>query len=429
MRGRGRRGRPSGSSSLRAVDSSRRVSTRGKGRLFSSGRPRGRPPLRYSSPSYHDENSRSGTPNSRSEFGGSFHDGSGSRSLRQRRGRPAAERGRHFIKSFKHVIKTYEDEVYPESDIEEHSDSDSSGSREQIDSTVSDFEYSLDSEPESELSESGSVCTIGSSTSSQRKIPYLAEQFRPWIDIDQSTLPHLILPKSSEDLLVTSDCLLDIVSIYETLRRFRTIVRLSPFRFEDFCAAMATDEANILLAEIHVQILKALWREEDGSNTTFGPPDLRDSIGVSLYFVDGITWPELVKRYLDSDSEFRVALNGIDTANYPFVPVSQKVQVLQALCDLFLASNTVREELMSEGNIKYDDHCRACHKLGDLLCCETCPAVYHLACVDPPMEEVPEDEWLCSVCVAHQVSLASFINVLAFQTFIFNKKEHFMYFL
>ena len=43
------------------------------------------------------------------------------------------------------------------------------------------------------------------------------------------------------------------------------------------------------------------------------------------------------------------------------------------------------------------------YRLGDLLCCETCSAVYHLACVDPPLEEVPDDDWLCSVCKAHQV--------------------------
>ena len=41
------------------------------------------------------------------------------------------------------------------------------------------------------------------------------------------------------------------------------------------------------------------------------------------------------------------------------------------------------------GNIKYDDHCRICYKVGDLLCCETCPAVYHLHCLDPPLEQVP----------------------------------------
>lgn len=42
-------------------------------------------------------------------------------------------------------------------------------------------------------------------------------------------------------------------------------------------------------------------------------------------------------------------------------------------------------------------------RLGDLLCCETCSAVYHLACVEPPMEEVPEEDWVCTICKAHKV--------------------------
>ncbi|KAK9882651.1 hypothetical protein WA026_022517 [Henosepilachna vigintioctopunctata] len=52
----------------------------------------------------------------------------------------------------------------------------------------------------------------------------------------------------------------------------------------------------------------------------------------------------------------------------------------------------------------YDDHCRVCHKLGDLLCCETCPAVYHLECIDPPLYNVPEEDWQCGICRSHRVS-------------------------
>ena len=52
----------------------------------------------------------------------------------------------------------------------------------------------------------------------------------------------------------------------------------------------------------------------------------------------------------------------------------------------------------------YDDHCRSCHKLGDLLCCETCPATYHLECVNPPLKAVPDHDWQCEICRVHQVS-------------------------
>jgi len=62
------------------------------------------------------------------------------------------------------------------------------------------------------------------------------------------------------------------------------------------------------------------------------------------------------------------------------------------------------------GNIHYDDHCRICHRLGDLLCCETCPAVFHLECVEPPMEDVPEEDWQCGVCKAHKVRCSGIIS-------------------
>ncbi len=48
------------------------------------------------------------------------------------------------------------------------------------------------------------------------------------------------------------------------------------------------------------------------------------------------------------------------------------------------------------------------NRLGDLLCCETCSAVYHLGCVDPPLAEVPEEDWHCSICVAHMVNIQYF---------------------
>ncbi|XP_068889029.1 nucleosome-remodeling factor subunit BPTF isoform X10 [Aphelocoma coerulescens] len=116
-----------------------------------------------------------------------------------------------------------------------------------------------------------------------------------------------------------------------------------------------------------------------------------------------MTWPEVLRVYCESDKEYHHVLPYQETEDYPYGPVESKIKVLQFLVDQFLTTNIAREELMSEGVIQYDDHCRVCHKLGDLLCCETCSAVYHLECVKPPLEEVPEDEWQCEVCVAHKV--------------------------
>uniref|UniRef100_A0A8C8CNT6 Bromodomain PHD finger transcription factor n=1 Tax=Oncorhynchus tshawytscha TaxID=74940 RepID=A0A8C8CNT6_ONCTS len=216
-------------------------------------------------------------------------------------------------------------------------------------------------------------------------------------------VPSLELPKSSEDLLVPANQLLNISAVYEVLRNFGSVLRLSPFRFEDFCAALAGQEQCTLLAETHIALLKAILREEDTSNTTFGPADLKDSVNSTLYFIDGMTWPEMVRAYCESDPEYRQVLPLLEGEEYPYEPLESKIKVLQFLVDQFLATNLAREELMSEGVVAYDDHCRVCHRLGDLLCCETCSAVYHLECVKPPLVEVPEDEWQCEVCVAHKV--------------------------
>ncbi|XP_053530358.1 nucleosome-remodeling factor subunit BPTF isoform X4 [Ictalurus punctatus] len=222
--------------------------------------------------------------------------------------------------------------------------------------------------------------------------------------LEQKEIPPLELPKSSEDLLIPPEQLLNASAVYEVLRTFSTVLRLSPFRFEDFCAAVAGQEQCALLAETHIALLKAILREEDSSNTTFGPADLKDSVNSTLYFVDGMTWPEVVRAYCESEAEYGgAALEHLEAEEYPYGPLESKVKVLQFLVDRFLTTNMAREELMSEGAVQYDDHCRACHRLGDLLCCETCSAVYHLECVRPPLEAVPEDEWQCEICVAHRV--------------------------
>uniref|UniRef100_A0A667I6H6 Chromodomain helicase DNA binding protein 5 n=1 Tax=Lynx canadensis TaxID=61383 RepID=A0A667I6H6_LYNCA len=48
-----------------------------------------------------------------------------------------------------------------------------------------------------------------------------------------------------------------------------------------------------------------------------------------------------------------------------------------------------------------DDHmefCRVCKDGGELLCCDACPSSYHLHCLNPPLPEIPNGEWLCPRC-------------------------------
>jgi len=48
-----------------------------------------------------------------------------------------------------------------------------------------------------------------------------------------------------------------------------------------------------------------------------------------------------------------------------------------------------------------DEHmefCRTCKEGGELLCCDTCIHSYHLRCIEPPLDEVPETSWTCPRC-------------------------------
>lgn len=163
-------------------------------------------------------------------------------------------------------------------------------------------------------------------------------------------LPPLELPKSSDDLLAPRDLIMATLSIYEVLRHFRSLVRLSAFRFEDFCAAMMCEDQTHLLAEIHINLIKALLREEDSQQTHFGPLDQKDSTNISLYFVDALTWPEILRSYVESDKSFdQGLLNIFNNCEYPFTSMEDRIKVLQFLTGQFLITNPVREDLLHEG--------------------------------------------------------------------------------
>ncbi|KAM6967695.1 chromodomain-helicase-DNA-binding protein 4 isoform 2-T3 [Aplochiton taeniatus] len=61
------------------------------------------------------------------------------------------------------------------------------------------------------------------------------------------------------------------------------------------------------------------------------------------------------------------------------------------------------EERRDEGVEEEDDHhiefCRACKDGGELLCCDTCPSSYHIHCLNPPLPEIPNGEWICPRCL------------------------------
>ncbi|KAH8303808.1 hypothetical protein KR018_008184 [Drosophila ironensis] len=294
--------------------------------------------------------------------------------------------------------KGYESEYHYGSDFGD-SDEEKSDNEDDLLLTPSDDE-SVDAANESESE--FSVCSFNQNGVGRPSRPPSPEPV--WLQ-EGREYAALELPDSSEDLSLANTHILRALSIYEVLRRFRHLVRMSPFRFEDFSAALTCEEQSALLTDVHIMLLKAILREEDAQGTHFGPLDQKDTVNISLYLIDAITWPEVLRSYVESDKSFdRNVYHILSRTEYPYTSIENRLEVLQFLADQFLTANSVRDVMLQEGPIHYDDHCRVCHRLGDLLCCETCPAVYHLECVDPPMNDVPTEDWQCGLCRSHKVS-------------------------
>ncbi|XP_011691661.1 PREDICTED: nucleosome-remodeling factor subunit NURF301 isoform X2 [Wasmannia auropunctata] len=319
-------------------------------------------------------------------------------------GHSGATGGAYQRRGYNPNVDYHDSEYHYGSDFGDESSEKSEPEEEPLPSDV-DTSESIE-EPDPSSDSDFSLSSFSNTSGTPRKT-LLAQQRPPspeplWLQ--NRELQPLVLPKSSDDLLVPKELVMPSLSIYEVLRHFRTLVRLSSFRFEDFCAALMCEDQTNLLAEIHIMLIKALLREEDSQQTHFGPLDQKDSVNVSLYFVDSMTWPEVLRSYVESDKSFdQNILHILTTTEYPFTAIEDRIKVLQFLTDQFLITNPVREDLLHEGTMHYDDHCRVCHRLGDLLCCETCPAVFHLECVEPPLVDVPTEDWQCSTCKAHKV--------------------------
>ncbi|KAI6653320.1 Chromodomain helicase DNA binding protein 4 L homeolog [Oopsacas minuta] len=52
----------------------------------------------------------------------------------------------------------------------------------------------------------------------------------------------------------------------------------------------------------------------------------------------------------------------------------------------------------------HQDHCFYCKDGGELLCCDRCPKTFHVYCLNPPMQEIPDGEWRCAWCTAKPLS-------------------------
>ena len=125
-----------------------------------------------------------------------------------------------------------------------------------------------------------------------------------------------------------------------------------------------------------MSLLRCLIREEDKSNTHFGPQDIKDGLNTMLFFMDQLTWPQVLKQVwnawkiseicekfslkklarfffslllqlFQSDREFASGVEALMENEYPFTSLENRLKVLGLLTDALLSTNVVREDLIS----------------------------------------------------------------------------------
>lgn len=81
--------------------------------------------------------------------------------------------------------------------------------------------------------------------------------------------------------------------MYETCRSYYRSVHISPFLFEDFCAALQSDEQSNLLAEIHISLLKLALKSDEEEQITLSVQDMNNSFNIIMQLIEPMTYAEV----------------------------------------------------------------------------------------------------------------------------------------
>ncbi|XP_068662421.1 DDT domain-containing protein PTM-like [Aristolochia californica] len=259
---------------------------------------------------------------------------------------------------------------------------------------------------------------------------------------ERTLSPTLALPASSNDLNIDELPVLDLFSVYTCLRSFSTLLFLSPFSLDALIAALKCSVANSLMDSIHLSILQVLKLHLEflsGEGFQSASDCLRN---LNWTFLDSITWPVYLLEYLmvcpsgfkmNLERSYLKLLNG----DYYKQSAQVKLEILRCLCDDVIGTEVIRSELdrrnsatqvdtmdidgigdshfrrkdsvddfgssgltdeVAEEVDPNNDECCLCKMDGSLICCDGCPAAYHLRCVGMAKVLLPEGDWYCLEC-------------------------------
>ncbi|XP_039664081.1 transcription intermediary factor 1-alpha-like [Perca fluviatilis] len=130
------------------------------------------------------------------------------------------------------------------------------------------------------------------------------------------------------------------------------------------------------------------------SETFYLDPDPEQTIVIQL---DPEPEADLADRslVLEDEAETKCEVVQIDDSEDQITDICSSQEEADS-CIQKLGPGPGAEEMES------DDFCAVCLNGGELLCCDRCPKVYHLACHIPPLTSFPLGDWACTLCRTDQ---------------------------
>ena len=111
---------------------------------------------------------------------------------------------------------------------------------------------------------------------------------------------------------------------------------------------------------------------------------------------------QVTYREASSDDDFEAEASG-DTDSEPPAPRARAAPRAD--------SPSAPPESDGDDSDSHEHFCRVCDDGGDIICCDGCPASFHLGCLTPPLSAAPEGTWLCPSCVNPLEEIDRFLDV------------------
>eukprot|EP01043_Picozoa_sp_COSAG02_P052868 COSAG02_NODE_5762_length_4059_cov_82.697451_2_plen_1197_part_01 len=157
----------------------------------------------------------------------------------------------------------------------------------------------------------------------------------------------------------------DLLAMFHHLRTFGPLLNLtSSFTLEQFMCSLACPRENVLISDIHVNLLSEIKRDEilpeiQKSNEA-SQRSVYDHHLLCWLSLNRFTWPELVRRQAErrttaqdryvADLAFVVEQN-LRAKEYWTLPTGAKVEILRFLCDSAMSSKKVNDAIESGSTV------------------------------------------------------------------------------